>query len=143
MIEWPLPVQVRHLGVGERDQLEVLLLAHHQVLVRDDRGLRIRFGVEAVLFETAQPGAPDVLGRARVARRAANHGINEARVIAARQHGPPLGQIIMPPAGAILRASIGRRSGRQEEQVHMQSTRRVAFVLALSMAGLALNVCGT
>src|SRR5207302_7829533 len=72
-------------------QLEALLLARHELLAREDCRRRIRLGVEAVLVETAQPGALDVLRRARVARCAANHGINETRVIAIRlQHGPSL-----------------------------------------------------
>src|SRR3981189_1589281 len=93
---------MRHLGVGESDQLEALLLAHHELLAREHRRLCIRLGVEAVLVETAQPGALDVLRRAGVARCAANHGMNKTRVIAARlQHG-----ILLGTNYATLRASI-------------------------------------
>jgi len=72
-----LAMKMRHLGVGEGQKLEALLLAREQLLVGHDRGLAARVGVEAVFVQTTQPRALHVLGRARVARRTASHGMHE------------------------------------------------------------------
>ncbi len=56
-----LMVQVRHLGVGERDELEVRLLAGQPLFARQHERLALRLRVEMVLAQAADPRALDVV----------------------------------------------------------------------------------
>src|SRR6185312_15006771 len=88
-----LVVQVRHLGVGEGDQLEVLLLAGQPLLPRQHVGLPLGLGIQLVLGEAAQPGALDVVRRAGTVfpRGSSQHRLNVTGVTADRLelHGLP------------------------------------------------------
>src|SRR6185369_6912972 len=87
-----LAVKMRHLGVGERQELEALLLARDELLVGYDRGLAARLGIEAVFVQATQPRALHVLGRARIARRTSSHGMHETCVVSVREHAIPSGE---------------------------------------------------
>src|SRR3954453_12788330 len=89
-----LTVKMRHLGVGEGQELEALLLACEQLLVRQDRGLGARLWIEAVFVQAAQPRALHVLGRAGTARRTSSHRMHEACVVSVRKHAIPYANIV-------------------------------------------------
>jgi hypothetical protein len=91
-----LPLKVRHLGVGEGDELEALLLARRELLVREDCGLPVGLGIEPVFVQATQPRPLDVLGCDRGPRRAAAHGVNQTRVRPFGQHGPSSDKIMHP-----------------------------------------------
>src|SRR6185437_16816534 len=84
---------MRHLGIGERDQLEVALLAVQPLVARQHVGLALGLRIEVVLREAAQPRTLHVVRRSRalVARGTPQYRLDVAGVTADRlQHGVPL-----------------------------------------------------